>query len=375
LLFTVTPAGTPTAPLFGTVWLLDGATVIAAASMTRGVAELILYLPVGTHQLSAVWTGDGDFPPAVSPVLTYIVTRAPTTITLGTASAGVFAATVNTYPAGAGTPSGTVQFIDGTSEEVLGTSTLIAGTATLTVRSGNFASQVDFIVAAYSGDTNFAPSTTAPPSLAMVSVSDIVASVAAPDEIVTIYGANLATSSAAATPPLPTSLAGASVTVTDIAGVSRPAPLYYASPGQINLVIPSGSASGPATLSVAGKSLAISLTPVSPDLFPAGQIVAVHPDGTQSIQGTDAPIAFGTDSLYLVLYATGIPNGSALGGVTCTIGNNFILPVTYAGPQSQYPGMDQIVVPLPASLQGVGTVRVLVTVYGYASNALSLTFQ
>jgi uncharacterized protein (TIGR03437 family) len=372
LLFTVTPTGTLTAPVFGSVWLLDGATVAGSASMIRGFAELIPYLPVGTHQLSAVWTGDGDFPPAVSPVLTYIVTRAPTTITLGTPTAGsALTATVTAYPAGVGTPTGTVQFVDGISQAVLATSTLIGGSATAMVRLGNFASQFDFIVAVYSGDANFSPSTTAPSSLAMVIMSGVPASLAAPDEIVTIYGANLATYSAAATPPLPTSLGGASVTVTDIAGVSRPAPLYYASPGQINLVIPSGSASGPATLTVAGKSLAISLTPVSPNLFPAGQIVAVHPDGTQSIASTDTPIAFGSNSLYLVLYATGVRNSSALGGVTCTIGNNFILPVTYAGAQSQYPGLDQVVVPLPASLQGVGTVRVVVD----GSNALSLTFQ
>jgi len=41
----------------------------------------------------------------------------------------------------------------------------------------------------------------------------------------------------------------------------------------------------------------------------------------------------------------------------------------------QYPGLDQVVVPLPPSLQGAGTVKVLVTANGYTSNAISLTFQ
>jgi uncharacterized protein (TIGR03437 family) len=366
-------------PPQGVVTLLDGTTVVGGAQFDLGTAPIVVILPVGTHQLSAVWPGDGNYPPAVSPVLTYVVTRAPTSTTLGSPSTNatsgqfVLVATVTPYPTGAGTPSGTVQFLDAATQAVLATSTLNAGSATATLPASDASIP---IVAVYSGDANFAPNTTAPPTLAMVdTAANVVESVAAPDEIATLYGANLATSTASATPPLPTTLAGASVTVTDVAGVSRPASLYYASPGQINFVVPTGSASGPATLTVAGQSLSISVTPVSPSLFPAGQIVAVHPDGTQTIEGTDAPIVFGSDSLYLVLYATGIRNRSSLADVTCTIGNNLNLPGTYAGAQSQFPGLDQVVVPLPASLQGVGTVRVVVTADGYNSNAVSLTFQ
>lgn len=371
--FFVTTTGPATVPPYGTAELLDGAVVVVSGTLVRGAAELIVTLPVGTHQLSAVWSGDGDLAPAVSPVLTFVVTRAPTTITLGTPAAiasgqTVLTATVTASPEGAGTPTGTVLF---STEALLVSTTLTAGSATVTIPAGTLGP----IVATYSGDANFAPSTTALPSLAMVLVSGVVSSIAAPDEIATIYGANLAASTAAGTPPLSTSLAGVSVTVTDIDGVSRLAPLYYVSAGQINFVVPTGTASGPATLTVAGQSLAISVMPVSPNLFPAGQIVAVHPDGTQSLYDTDLPIVFGADSLYLVLYATGIRNVSALVAVTCTVGNNLTLPVAYAGAQSQYPGLDQVVVPLPASLQSAGTVKVLVTANGYASNAISLTFQ
>jgi hypothetical protein len=68
---------------------------------------------VGTHQLPAVWPGDADYPPAVSPVLTYVVTRAPTTITSGApgnteTGQVVIVAGVTVTPAEAGTPSGTV---------------------------------------------------------------------------------------------------------------------------------------------------------------------------------------------------------------------------------------------------------------------------
>jgi uncharacterized protein (TIGR03437 family) len=229
-------------------------------------------------------------------------------------------------------------------------------------------------VAVYSGDANFAPSTSAPPYLALATVSGGGTSVVAPDEIVSIYGANLASSSASATLPLATSLAGASVTVTDAAGSSRLALLYSASSYQINFVVPTGTVSGPANLSVAGQSISIGVTPVSPILFNLSQIVAVHPDGTQTVEDTAAPIVFGGDTLYLVLYATGVRNRSSLAAVTCTIGG-LQLPVTYAGAQSQYPGLDQVVVPLPASLQGAGTVNAGVTADGYGSNAVSLTFQ
>jgi uncharacterized protein (TIGR03437 family) len=374
LVFFVSLTQPGNAPPQGVVSLLDGQTVVGGAQFDLGTAEVIVSLPVGTHQLSAMWGGDGVHPPGVSPVLTFVVARAPTTTTLGAPTGSVsgptvLAATVTPYPKQAGTPTGTVQFIDSTTQAVLATSTLDASSATATLPSSS-----DPIVAVYSGDPNFAPSTSSP-NLALVDMAGISDPTAAPSEIETIYGANLATSTASATPPLATTLGGATVTVTDIAGVSRPALLYYASPGQINFVVPAGTASGPATLAVAGQSLAITVMPVTPTLFPIGQIVAVSPNGTQTITDTNAPIVFGSDSLYLVLYATGIRNVPSTQYVTCTIGNNLTLPVTYAGPQSQYPGLDQVVVPLPASLQGVGAVRVVITADGYGSNALSLTFQ
>ena len=59
------------------------------------------------------------------------------------------------------------------------------------------------------------------------------------------------------------------------------------------------------------------------------------------------PSSLGSNNLYLVLYGTGIRSVASVFAVTCTVGNNLNLPVTYAGAQSQYPGLDQVVVPLP----------------------------
>jgi len=377
LVFFVSPVGFGNAPPQGTVTLLDGTTAIAGGEFDLGTAEVLVTLPVGTHQLTAVWAGAGPWPAAVSPVLSYLVVRAPTVIKLAPTTTGasgqlVLAATVSVPPPGAGTPTGTVQFIDATTQAVLGQATLNGSGATVTLPSANVPSGP--IAAVYQGDTNFAPSTTVPPGVALVTVSGVTATVAAPDEIATIYGASLTSFTATATPPLPTSLGGVSVTVTDAGGASRPSLLYYASPGQINFVVPTGAVSGPATLSVAGHNLPIGVTPVSPNLFNVSQVVAVHPDGTQTVGSPAAPIVFGGNSLYLILYGTGIRNHSSLAAVTCTVGA-LSLPVTYAGPQSQYPGMDQVVVPLPASLQGIGAVNAVVKADGYTSNAVSLTFQ
>jgi uncharacterized protein (TIGR03437 family) len=256
------------------------------------------------------------------------------------------------------------------------------------------------VVAVYSGDAAFAPSTSGPRVLpVIVNVAGVISFTLAPEEIATIWGAELANSdAAAASPPLPTTLAGATVTVTESQGASRLAPLYYGSAVQINFVVPAGTADGPATIVVAhtgGAAVVLTavVSRVEPSVFAANadgrgvaaaQITRVHPDGTQSFDNTavpDAaghfvasPIAFGSDVLYLILYATGLRNRSSLDHVTCSVGN-LTLPVTYAGAQSQYPGMDQIVVLLPATLKGAGPVNVTLTADGQASNTVSVTFQ
>src|SRR5205807_9391579 len=100
----------------------------------------------------------------------------------------------------------------------------------------------------------------------------------------------------------------------------------------------------------------------------AAQIIRVHADGSQTVENASAtPINLGSDTVYLVLYGTGIRNRSSTAGVTCTI-NGLKLPVTYAGPQPQFPGLDQVDVLLPAALKGAGTVEVSISVDGQASN-------
>ncbi|MGA3100033.1 MAG: SBBP repeat-containing protein, partial [Bryobacteraceae bacterium] len=94
------------------------------------------------------------------------------------------------------------------------------------------------------------------------------------ESIITVYGVNLASGVfLATTVPLPTSLSGNTVTVTDSAGVARPAPLYYVAPGQINFEIPAGTAAGTATVTIQNQngtiqSTTIQIGSVSPGIFP-----------------------------------------------------------------------------------------------------------
>jgi len=92
----------------------------------------------------------------------------------------------------------------------------------------------------------------------------------APESIAVAYGQNLASGIALASEsPLPTMLGGVTITVTDGAGVSRPAGLYYVSPGQIDYLMPAGTAPGVATVTVGKTASAALISSVAPGLFTA----------------------------------------------------------------------------------------------------------
>ncbi|HEV2446888.1 MAG TPA: hypothetical protein VGS58_13250 [Candidatus Sulfopaludibacter sp.] len=187
-------------------------------------------------------------------------------------------------------------------------------------------------------------------------------------------GSSLANTTLAGTPPLTTLLGGDTVTVTEAKGAARLALLYFVSPAQINFVMPAGTASGPATITVAEASgpvfvAAITASPTDPGVFfvtAGGQnlVQAVvfdqpQPGGAPLIRYTTTcsssscsanPVVLnGTDKVYLELFGTGI-QGTPAGSVSATI-NGVNVPVTFAGWSQQFPGVDQVNVgPLPSSL-------------------------
>lgn len=88
------------------------------------------------------------------------------------------------------------------------------------------------------------------------------------------------------------------------------------------------------------------------------------------------PIDLGppTDRVFLVLFGTGWRNRSALSAVTAKIGD-VDAPVSYAGPQGSFAGLDQCNIEIPRSLAGRGLVDVTLTVDGQMANTVQINVR
>lgn len=120
----------------------------------------------------------------------------------------------------------------------------------------------------------------------------------APGSVISIFGANLASTSAPAPGvPLPTTLGGVSVVVNS----SLRAPLFYVSPTQINALLPYETLPGSATLSVNGStpiSFTVAASAPGVILYGANRAVAVNQD--YSLNGPDHPaLAGGWITVYM----------------------------------------------------------------------------
>jgi uncharacterized protein (TIGR03437 family) len=192
-------------------------------------------------------------------------------------------------------------------------------------------------------------------------------------------------------------LAGVSVQITDSASLTQSCPLFYASPTQINLLVPDGCAPGPATLTIGSAGARVVVESVAPGLFSAnasgkgvGAIVGLRVDG--SGQRSDVPVftydaagkqyvavpidlGAATDQVYLSLYGTGIRGVSSLPAVSVTIGG-VAVPVLSASAQSQFQGLDQVNVgPLPRTLAGKGNSSIVLQVDGRTANAVTVNIK
>ena len=247
---------------------------------------------------------------------------------------------------------------------------------------------------------------------ATVSAASFVGTEVAADSIAAVFGVNLAPRAEAAnTLPLPTTLGGISIRIIDNdgRGVTRQAPLFFASSGQINFQIPPGTASGPARLAVIAGSQVfgdvfgsgpIQVASVAPGLFAAnsdGQGLAaavalrIKNDGSQNFEPVvifdqsqnkfvALPIDLGpdlgaaSDRVFLILFGTGIRNRTALEAVTATIGGS-AADVLFAGPQGGFIGLDQVNVRLARALAGRGEVNVALSADGKAANVLKINIK
>lgn len=143
----------------GTVTFLDGTTSLGTAPITAGTATYTTTaLAVGSHSLTASYSGDTNFTAAASSALSQTVGQASSAISLQSTpnpvnfgATATFTASVSAVAPGAGTPTGTITFYDGSAP--LMTVSMSAGAAvfiTTTLAVGNHS-----ITAVYSGDGNF----------------------------------------------------------------------------------------------------------------------------------------------------------------------------------------------------------------------------
>jgi hypothetical protein len=141
----------------GTVTFYDGATVIGAQPVSNGSAVLPTNaLRVGTHSLTATYSGATNYDVSTSAAITQVVQSSSTTTLLSLSASTVVAAKPLTLTAtvnNAGVKAtGNVTFTDGGT--TLGTATLNAqAVAALTVSTLPVGSHN--IVATYNGDTNY----------------------------------------------------------------------------------------------------------------------------------------------------------------------------------------------------------------------------
>ena len=156
--FTVTVTGGTTSPT-GTVNLVDGGTSIASSALTHGIASFsITTLAVGTHTMTAVYNGDGNYNTSTSSVLSQKVL--PNTVAAVSSSADPSIAgksvTVTVTVTGA-SPTGSVTLKDGT--QSLASLTLAEGIASFPTSS--LAVGTHSLSAVYYGDANNAGTTSA----------------------------------------------------------------------------------------------------------------------------------------------------------------------------------------------------------------------
>lgn len=241
--------------------------------------------------------------------------------------------------------------------------------------------------------------------------------VASPGMILSLFGGRLAVAAEAAEElPLPTNLAGTVVEYLLGSGsVWQPVPLFFVSSEQINFQVPPGleeevsQGGGAAVVFRVRREGSVSPTPFtvilrsrSASLFtadsfgfgaPAGHYVRVRASGIQErgplydcpVQGTGpcdpapAPVGGEDEELYLELFGTGFSDSGEEGELAVFLDGKPV-EVIYAGPQSQFAGLDQLNVKVPVDVRKGEPLDLYLWVRNgsqlwIASNRLTLLFE
>jgi uncharacterized protein (TIGR03437 family) len=187
--------------------------------------------------------------------------------------------------------------------------------------------------------------------------------------------------------PLSTDLGGTQVLVEGVAQ-----PLFFVSPGQINfqlLDLPTGTTAVNVDVRTRGETRGFGVIQVAPNpgIFTLNMQGTGLPAALTTFDGltyasvatgAGAPIPIVTQSNdgrpnFLVLFGTGFSAGTT----TATI-NGLAVPVTFAGPQGGFAGLQQINLRLIPDLKGAGAgspVNVLVRNNNVAANVVQVVFS
>lgn len=240
------------------------------------------------------------------------------------------------------------------------------------------------------------------PAVASISAASFMAGSLAPEAIVAAFGTNLTLSTqTTAGLPLPTQLAGVEVQIRDHLSVERRAPLFFASPTQINYQIPAGTAVGQATVIVVSGSNIVAagsavITNVGPGLFSsdasgaglaAAVVLRVRANGEQVYEpvgqfdsasnrfvAVPIDLSNSAEQVFLLLFGTGFRHRSALSNVKATVGGADAA-VLFAGAQGDLVGLDQANIRLSPALAGRGQVEVSLTTDSKAANTVLINIK
>jgi uncharacterized protein (TIGR03437 family) len=313
-----------------------------------------------------------------------VALQATATSVVSTGSVTITATVTGTSGA---TPTGSVTFISGGQQ--IGAASLSgtgsSASASITVAATQLQVGTNNIVAQYSGDATLNAATgtigiavtaAGPPSIGGLTNGASFGQTYAPGMVLTIFGSNLADVTwVASTVPLPGQVSGFSVT---IGGVN--APLYYVSPGQLNVQIPYETPlNRPSIVTVNnnGRTASTTLTVASaaPGLFTAvngaivptatvarGAVLTLYLTGVGAVSpamATGAAPATGTPIALLPvpLQATTV----SIGGVATGAGS-----ILFDGIPTALVGVAQINLRIPATAP-LGTEPIVVTIGGVPS--------
>jgi hypothetical protein len=141
----------------GTVSFYDSGTLLGTANLSNGTAQFsTAALSVGSHSVTATYSGDANNQGSTSTPLNQVVNQASTTVTVvpdvnPSSFNQTVTLTATITPQYGGSATGTINFLDGTT--LIGSASVTNNSAALTTSSLAVGSHS--ITASYSGDSNF----------------------------------------------------------------------------------------------------------------------------------------------------------------------------------------------------------------------------